>query len=188
MNYKFKVGDKVQIIVSGSGFPPSEIGKIATITETGYYGNSPGYRIKEEYDGNPKTGNYDGFVNEISFKLVSKSEYSPPKYEKGSIVYLSGTSPHLNPVNCPKLYKFYGLKNKGSQIFDPINLTQENLLYVKNNEYIIRDINGNKERIYLVYDIHNRIYLIEESNLDKKQRLSIEKIINNIENILNNIK
>ena len=76
MTYEFDIGDKVEIIVSGSGFPPSEIGKIATITAQGKYGSRPGYQIEEEYDGNPKTGHFDQFVNEISFKLHKKNNNS----------------------------------------------------------------------------------------------------------------
>ena len=77
MNYKFKVGDKVEIIVSGSGFPSSEIGKIATITAQGKYGSTrPGYQIEEKYNGNPKSGGYKGFVGELSFKLHKKNNNS----------------------------------------------------------------------------------------------------------------
>lgn len=109
-----------------------------------------------------------------------------PKYEKGSIVYLQFASTFLNYFEYSKLSKFY--KVNSGQIFDPKILNKDDLLYVKNNEYILSHINGKKERIYLVYDKYHRIYFIEESNLDKKQKLSTEKIINNIENILNNIK
>lgn len=189
MTYKFKVGDKVKITKCGLGFPPSEIGKIATITETGYYSKSPGYRIKEKYEGNPKTGHFDKFVCESSFELVPNFEYIPPKYEKGSIVYINSPSIFISffvAIDITKIVSFYRIK--GKKISDPMSLTQETLLYVKNNEYIITDINGRRKRVYLVYDEYNRIYLIEESHLDKKQHLSTDKIINNIENILNNIK
>jgi hypothetical protein len=181
MTYKFKVGDKVKIINAGSGFPPSQIGKIATITETGYYDNFPGYRIKEKYEGNPKRGYFDKFVSELSFELVPNFEYIPPKYEKGSIVYINSSPLFISSfvaTDITKICSFYRIKFK--KISSPISLTQETLLYVKNNEYIMTDINGRRE--------HHRMYFIEENHLDKKQRLSTDKIINNIENILNNIK
>jgi len=75
MKYKFKIGDKVEIIKGGSGFYPSQIGKIATITELGTYNigpaiYEPGYLIKEKYTGNPTLKNsYNGYVGESSFKL-----------------------------------------------------------------------------------------------------------------------
>ena len=75
MKYKFKIGDKVEIITGGSGFNPSERGKIATITKLGTYeiGSNiyqPGYLIKEKYKGNPTmTNSYNEYVGESSFKL-----------------------------------------------------------------------------------------------------------------------
>lgn len=182
MKYKFGIGDQVEIIASGSGFSFESVGKIATITDQGEYGFGPGYLIEEEYDGNPKTGGFNGFVGEKSFKLYKKGI----KYKKGSIVYLSFTLTRLNHFEYSKLSKFY--KVNSTQICDPKNLTKGDLLYVKNNEYIMTDTNGTKERIYLVYDKHNRIYFIEESNLYKKRPLPINEIIDEIENILNNIK
>lgn len=79
MKYKFKIGDKVEIITGGSGFSPSQIGKIATITKLGTYGtNEPGYLIKEKYHGNPTMKNsYNGYVGESSFKLYKWYQENP---------------------------------------------------------------------------------------------------------------
>jgi hypothetical protein len=73
MKYKFNIGDKVQINDSGSGFWPSEVGKIATITAKGQYFSGPGYLIEEKYYGNPTSGKLDGFVGKASFKLYKKA-------------------------------------------------------------------------------------------------------------------
>ncbi len=85
MKYKFKIGDKVEIIRGGSGFNPSERGKIATITKLGIYEigaamNEPGYLIEEKYKGNPTmTNSYNGYVGESSFKLYKS-------YQENSII------------------------------------------------------------------------------------------------------
>ena len=71
MMWKFKPGDKVQVIKSGCGFTDQYLGKILTISEIGLYtGTQPGYRIVEE-ENNINIGNvyYDGYLGEESFEL-----------------------------------------------------------------------------------------------------------------------
>lgn len=76
MEYKFDIGDKVDIIATGSGFSFNSLGKIATIIARGNYGSGPGYLIEEKYDGNPISGSFDGFVGEASFELHKKGPQS----------------------------------------------------------------------------------------------------------------
>lgn len=70
---KFKIGDLVQIIISGRGTPPEDRSKKVKITEIGIYkGNNPeevGYKIYPKL-GNSLTGKYEGFIGESSFKLI----------------------------------------------------------------------------------------------------------------------
>ena len=70
MNYKFKVGDLVEVVQGGFGCnPDTEIGFQTFITELGYYGNMAGYKV-EPAIGNTLSGSYDGWIGEYSFKLV----------------------------------------------------------------------------------------------------------------------
>lgn len=71
MNYKYKVGDKVKIIKSGSGYADECVGQIVEILELGHYVGL-GYRttIPEKGDSNAETGGYNGMAGEDSFKLV----------------------------------------------------------------------------------------------------------------------
>lgn len=67
---KFKVGDKVKVIIGGWGCSPNnDIGKIVTIIKTGSYNNKNGYRVSPAI-GNTRTGLYEGFIGEESFELV----------------------------------------------------------------------------------------------------------------------
>lgn len=69
MTYKFKVGDKVKTVRSGSGLAWTEENKEVTIAELGVYFNGPGYRIEPKL-GNSLNGQYGGFIGEESFELV----------------------------------------------------------------------------------------------------------------------
>jgi len=66
-NYKFKVGDVVKVVHSGSGFGTT--GDIVTITELGQYGISGnGYKVHPPL-GNTLSRSYNGFNGEVSFEL-----------------------------------------------------------------------------------------------------------------------
>lgn len=71
MNYKFKVGDRVKVSDTGSGFGISELGLIFTISELGEYcdDETPGYRVYP-IGGNGHGGYSNGFNGEGSFELV----------------------------------------------------------------------------------------------------------------------
>lgn len=80
--HRFKVGDRVTIVKSGSGVGPKDEGKIVTITEIGEYGSfSPesGYKISPAL-GNTLSGDYDGFIGEDSFEFYLETISSAPKY------------------------------------------------------------------------------------------------------------
>lgn len=67
---KFKVGDKVEVVQHGLGCNPKELGKEVTITEVGCYGGDEvGYKVHPAI-GNTKTGGFNGFIGEQSFKCV----------------------------------------------------------------------------------------------------------------------
>jgi len=69
-SHKFKVGDKVRVIKSGSGCALEEIGTEVIITELGQYAHQgDGYRVNPPI-GNSKSGTYGGFIGEESFELV----------------------------------------------------------------------------------------------------------------------
>ena len=70
-----QVGDRVCIVAGGSGCHTDTIGEIVTIESLGYYSDSePGYTIVEKHlDTNSKTGTFNGFIGQNSFKLVSKA-------------------------------------------------------------------------------------------------------------------
>jgi len=80
INYKFNVGDVVEVVLTGSGCGDGELGKEVTIIERGKYGSAghPGYRVS------PAIGNcipgctgyelFEGMIGEISFDLVEQIE------------------------------------------------------------------------------------------------------------------
>jgi len=70
--YKFKVGDVVKIIKSGSGMHPEDVGKVTTILKltSDYYGEDKGYSVS--YDG-LLTASQE-IVGEGSFELVKRKE------------------------------------------------------------------------------------------------------------------
>ena len=65
-NHKFKVGDRVKAVKSGSGVAPDEVGSIVEIVELGKYSDQPGYRVNPPI-GNSKKGAYDFMIGESSF-------------------------------------------------------------------------------------------------------------------------
>lgn len=66
MEYEFKVGDKVEVVMTGYGCGPDEIGIVSTITELGFYKEGPGYKVNKL-----ENKRYDDFIGEDSFKLYS---------------------------------------------------------------------------------------------------------------------
>lgn len=105
---KFKVGDKVKVVNSGSGVGGEEMGKVVTISEVGTYCHEPGYKV-EPAIGNSKSGFYDGFIGECSFELVESSTELTSLPEKWYI--------KLTPDNHPIVYPFYD-KQTGSECYD----------------------------------------------------------------------
>lgn len=74
--YKFKVGDVVQIVQSGYGCSPKDIGKVSIIQKCGKYSNDPGYFINPAFGNskhinNPAYDYYKGMISEDSFRLVA---------------------------------------------------------------------------------------------------------------------
>lgn len=68
MKYKFSVGDYVRVIKQGYGVTNKEIRKVVQITARGlYFEDVPGYKVIPLI-GNSKTGSFDGFIGEPSFK------------------------------------------------------------------------------------------------------------------------
>jgi len=87
MEHKFKVGDKVKIIKTGSGCFTDTKGTVVTITEIGNYSGKPGYKIDNtEISTNTKSGSYNGFIGEVSFELVEKSITSESEFKIGDTV------------------------------------------------------------------------------------------------------
>ncbi len=73
--HKFKIGDLVKVVRSGSGCGFDDVGVEVVITELGNYGstsNLHGYKVSLEI-GNTKTGEFGGFIGESSFELVYSS-------------------------------------------------------------------------------------------------------------------
>lgn len=95
MKYKFKVGDKVEVVMNGYGCDLLELGTISTITELGFYAGDPGYRVD-----NLKNEGFDDFIGEDSFKL-----YSTAVAESG----------HQNPTEAVEMTE----KRKVRKDFDP---------------------------------------------------------------------
>lgn len=119
---------------------------------------------------------------------------SPPKYEKKSVAYIDKREiipSHLVDIQYirlgirQKVCKFYRI----SVVFirSISDKTEDMKVYIHSNEYILHN-NYGCQRIYLVSDEQGLMYLIEENKLKKTQSLSTNQIIDNIENILNNIK
>lgn len=78
MEYKFNIGDKVELVKDGSGHGTAEVRKFKgtwlTITERGVYtgnisGTKPGYKTFPA-TGNTLTGRYNGFNGEASYELM----------------------------------------------------------------------------------------------------------------------
>jgi MoxR-like ATPase len=94
---KFEIGDEVEVIMSGAGFPAKEIGTKVIIAEVGKYttdvADQVGYRIVDPHlykcNGHPDYYAFDGFVGESSFKLVKKAIpiLSPEEQEKQISTY-----------------------------------------------------------------------------------------------------
>ena len=74
-DYKFKVGDKVEIIQSVYGCTTECIGEVVTILELGDYYGIPGYKTT------PTKGlsEYEGAIGEESFRLYEAPETNPNK-------------------------------------------------------------------------------------------------------------
>jgi hypothetical protein len=84
MVYKFKPGDRVKVIHSGSGFPFTSVGKEYTIKSLATYNISPGYTLEEEHT--------QEIVGEESFGSVKKEE---TLLEEARRRYPKGTKYHV---------------------------------------------------------------------------------------------
>jgi len=71
MEHKYKVGDEVEVIEYGCGCPRKDIGKKVKITKLGEYGGRGRGYIVHPAIGNTKSGFYNGFIGEETFKLVN---------------------------------------------------------------------------------------------------------------------
>lgn len=82
MEYKFKVGDIVEIITNGSGYSSDAVGCHVTILELGVYDSKIGYRttIPERGRSNAESGKYNYMAGEDSFKLISSGNYNYEVY------------------------------------------------------------------------------------------------------------
>jgi len=118
---------------------------------------------------------------------------SPPKYEKKSVAYIDKREiipSHLVDIQYIRL----GIRQKICKFYriNPVLIrsipdkTEDIKVYIHSNEFILHAYGCN--RIYLVSDEQGVMHLIEENKLKQTQSLSTNQIIDNIENILNNIK
>ena len=84
MEHKFKIGDKVEVIKGGCGCPLDNIEKLVKITDLGEYTDRGRGYIVSPAIGNSKTGTYDGFIGEESFKLVKPNwiENGKPNWKR----------------------------------------------------------------------------------------------------------
>ena len=71
-NYKFKVGDRVKVVKSGSGVHTVEVGSVVEIVELGKYSSRPGYVVNPPI-GNSLSGHFESMIGENSFILVDAS-------------------------------------------------------------------------------------------------------------------
>ena len=71
---KFKIGDRVKVVDHGRGCSRDDCGKVVTITEIGRYNGvstQNGYKVSPPI-GNTRTGSFNGFIGELSFKRHDK--------------------------------------------------------------------------------------------------------------------
>ncbi len=89
LSYKFNVGDKVKVIVSGSGVGPEDISKEVTIVERGTYSAYPGYRVDPPIGNSMPTSQghafFNGMIAEESFELVDTFQQDIEQVIKQSI-------------------------------------------------------------------------------------------------------
>ena len=78
MKNKFKVGDKVKVVLSGKGCGRGDIGKVVTITEIGTYLSQEGYKVAPAI-GNTLLNKYAGFIGESTFELADTALYEKQK-------------------------------------------------------------------------------------------------------------
>ena len=69
MNYKFKVGDMVEVIKTGKGCGDKLIGCKVRIVSIGSYIGGPGYTVYPKI-GNSGNGSYNYMIGEKTFKLI----------------------------------------------------------------------------------------------------------------------
>lgn len=82
--HRFKVGDLLKVIASGSGCGDKEVGETVIVTELGDYAGTPGYKVYPLV-GNCKTSNhFGGVVGENSFEL--QYENAIPQNVNNSII------------------------------------------------------------------------------------------------------
>lgn len=71
--HKYNIGDVVEVVESGNGCSPTDIGQMVTITARGNYSSEPGYQVNPPI-GNSLSRDYGGYIGERSFKLLTSIE------------------------------------------------------------------------------------------------------------------
>jgi len=100
LNYKFKVGDIVEIIKSGSGYREECLGEQVTILKLGEYNNNPGYKTTRTLGfSNANSGYWDGMADEKSFKLIRS--YDDDDFEVNDWVVVERL-PRYNNLSLPQ--------------------------------------------------------------------------------------
>ena len=88
-SHKFKVGDRVKVVVTGRGVGSHDRNTICTISELGKYTGGPGYRVKDPAIGNSLDGMYDYMIGEETFELVASMEdilaEAKTKFQEGDL-------------------------------------------------------------------------------------------------------
>lgn len=82
MEYKFKIGDKIEVVDFGAGCGKNHVGTVVTVLALGSYNGKPAYKVGSPAIGNSESGAYDGFIAEHMFKLYESSKgkvYTVPR-------------------------------------------------------------------------------------------------------------
>jgi len=112
--YKFKVGDEVKIVQSGTGCAPEEIGLEVIITELGLYSDGPGYKLYQQVGNSKQYPNggyhaYEGFIGEDSFELVEqqiiKQQPKPLKMAKSTKTITKKTTQEVRQIETSLINK-----------------------------------------------------------------------------------